>query len=83
MLIEYHSEVLLDMIRYYLFIPILENSSKIGKILFYLKSSFVFFSALRCVTFWIYALYTSTQKLQATSATNNVLFDTKILHCFT
>ena len=51
MFIEYHSEVLLDMIRYYLFIPILENSSKIGKILFYLKSSFVFFSALRCVTF--------------------------------
>lgn len=41
MFIEYHSEVLLDMIRCYFFIPILENSSKIGKILFYLKSSFV------------------------------------------
>lgn len=51
MFIEYHSEVLLDMIRCYFFIPILENSSKIGKILFYLKSSFVFFSALHCVTF--------------------------------
>nr|DAW06388.1 MAG TPA: hypothetical protein [Caudoviricetes sp.] len=34
MFIEYHSEVLLDMIRYYFFIPILENSSKICKILF-------------------------------------------------